>query len=120
VRRIVLIAVLLLFACDRATPPRLARTADLRIIVDDTLTAVDDVTRAAEAAGGYVATSTIWRDGEELHAKVTLRVPADKLTSTLSSFRGMATRVESETISGAPSSSTAGPAASPPPSRDCF
>ncbi|HEX7807836.1 MAG TPA: DUF4349 domain-containing protein [Thermoanaerobaculia bacterium] len=90
--------VLLLFACDRASPPRMARTADLRIVVNDTLTAVDDVTKAAEAAGGYVAASTIWREGEQLHAQVTLRVPPDKLTSTLSSFRGMATRVESETI----------------------
>jgi microcompartment protein CcmL/EutN len=95
-----------LLSCERAAPRRmtLTRTADLRIVVHDTLAAVDDVTKATEAAGGYVSSSMIWRDGEELHAKVTLRVPPDKLTSTLSSFRGMATRVESETITARPPS----------------
>jgi hypothetical protein len=99
VKRVVPILIVLLFACERAAPPRVLRTAELQILVGDTLAAVDGVTKTAEAAGGYVATSTIWRDGDALHAKVTLRVPPDKLTSTLSSFRGMATRVEHETIS---------------------
>lgn len=67
-------------------------------MVGDTLSAVDHVTKETEAAGGYVASSQIWREGERLHAQVTLRVPPDKLTSTLSTFRGMATKVESETI----------------------
>ncbi|MGN6182859.1 MAG: DUF4349 domain-containing protein [Thermoanaerobaculia bacterium] len=99
-RNVVIALSLLLFACHRATPPRAmtARSADLSITVDDTLRAVDHVTKETEAVGGYVASSQIWREGEQLHAQVTLRVPPDKLTSTLSYFRGMATRVERESI----------------------
>ena len=76
----------------------IVRTADVRITVADTARAVDAVTSSAEAAGGYVATSNIWREGELLRAKLTVRVPADKLTSTLASIRNLAKRVENETI----------------------
>jgi hypothetical protein len=98
VRTAIFLSFLLLFACVRAEEPVVARRADLHIVVDDTLSAVDHVTKEVEAAGGYVASSEIWREGEQLHAQVTLRVPPDKLTSTLSSFRGMATKVERESI----------------------
>ena len=77
----------------------IVRSAEMRITVDDTTRAVDAVTRSAEALGGYVAGSHIWRDGELLRARVTLRVPTEKLTSTLAQIRSVAKRVENETIS---------------------
>ena len=84
---------------ESAAPQRMiVRTADVRITVADTAKAVDAVTTSAEAAGGYVATSNIWREGELLRAKLTVRVPADKLTATLASIRNLAKRVENETI----------------------
>lgn len=83
-----------------ATVPRMIiRTANVKILVNDTAKAVDAVTQAAEAAGGYVSGSRIWRDGELLRATLTLRVPGEKLTSTLAAIRGLAKRVENETIS---------------------
>lgn len=92
-------------AAEQAAAPReaaakrmIVRTADVRIVVSDTAKVVDAITRSAEAGGGYVATSSIWREGELLRAKLTLRVPADKLTATLASIRGMAKRVENETV----------------------
>ncbi len=80
-------------------PRMIVRTADVRIVVADTSKTVEAVTRSVESAGGYVSGSQIWREGELLRAKLTVRVPADKLTSTLASIRAHAKRVENETIS---------------------
>ncbi|HEY0371530.1 MAG TPA: DUF4349 domain-containing protein [Thermoanaerobaculia bacterium] len=85
-------------AAEPAVPRMIVRTADVRIIVADTSKSVDAVTKAVEGAGGYVSGSNIWREGELLRAKLTLRVPADKLTSTLAAIRAQAKRVETETI----------------------
>jgi hypothetical protein len=82
-----------------SSQPMIVRTATVKIIVGDTSKTVDAVTRSAEAIGGYVSNSHIWRDGELLRATLTLRVPSDKLTSTLAAIRGLAKRVENETIS---------------------
>jgi hypothetical protein len=79
--------------------PMIVRTADVRIVVADTSKIVEAITKSAEASGGYVSGSNIWREGELLRAKLTLRVPADKLTSTLAAIRAMAKRVENETVS---------------------
>ena len=83
---------------EPAAQRMIVRTAEVRIVVTDTAKTVDAVTTSAEAAGGYVATSNIWREGELLRAKLTIRVPADKLSATLASIRGLAKRVENETI----------------------
>ena len=81
-----------------AMPRMIVRTADVKIIVADTSKSVEAITRATEAAGGYVSGSSIWREGELLRARLTLRVPADKLTITLASIRGLARRVQNESI----------------------
>ena len=81
-----------------AMPRMIVRTADVKIIVADTSKTVDAITKAIEGGGGYVSGSNIWREGELLRAKLTLRVPADKLTATLASIRAHAKRVENETI----------------------
>lgn len=86
-------------ASDPAVPRMIVRTADVRIVVSDTSKIVEAITKSAEASGGYVSGSNLWREGELLRAKITLRVPADKLTSTLASIRAMAKRVENETVS---------------------
>ena len=82
-----------------AAPRMIVRTADVRIIVGDTSKAVAAVTKSVETLGGYVSGSSIWREGELLRAKLTLRVPSEKLTVALASIRGTAKRVENETVS---------------------
>ncbi|HET7437175.1 MAG TPA: DUF4349 domain-containing protein [Thermoanaerobaculia bacterium] len=77
----------------------IVRNANLSITVKDTAATVDAVTKAAEALGGYVAQSRVWRSGELLHATLTLRVPSAQLTPTLASIRALALRVENEAIS---------------------
>jgi hypothetical protein len=81
-----------------AAPRMIVRTADMRIIVADTTKTVDAVTKSVEAMGGFVSGSNIWREGELLRATLKLRVPADKLTATIASIRGLAQRVDTETI----------------------
>ena len=85
-------------ARESAMPRMIVRTADVKVIVADTAKAVDSVTRNVEALGGYVAGSNIWRDGELLRARLTLRVPANQMTPALAAIRSAAKRVESETI----------------------
>jgi hypothetical protein len=81
-----------------AMPRMIVRTANVKIIVADTAKTVDAITQSVEAGGGYVSGSHIWRDGELLRATLTLRVPSEKLTVTLAAIRGLAKRVENETI----------------------
>jgi len=87
-------------ASPPCTPRRSAgvRSADLHIVVADTSKSVEAVAKSVEAAGGYVADSRMWRDGNRLRARLTLRVPGDKLTSTLAAIRRQAKRVDNETI----------------------
>lgn len=83
----------------QAPPQRMIiRTANLSLIVGDTPSSVEKITAAAESAGGYVSGSRVWREGGLLRATISLRVPADKLTSTLSAIRSLAIRVQSESI----------------------
>jgi hypothetical protein len=81
-----------------ARTPMIVRTADVKIVVSDTARSVSAITAAVEAAGGYVSGSNVWREGELLRAKLTLRVPSAKLTSTLATIRAAAKRVETETV----------------------
>ena len=88
-------ALVLLLACTRG---QAARTADMSIVVKDTLTAVESVTRRAESVGGYVTASRVWHDGSRLRATLTIRVPSGELTSTVAAVRRVATRIEGETL----------------------
>jgi hypothetical protein len=47
-----------------------------------------------------VASSSIWRVDEQLRAKASLRVPADKLQATLAEMRRLAIRVDRENANG--------------------
>jgi hypothetical protein len=78
--------------------PMMVRTADMRILVADTGKTVESVTKLIEGRGGFVADSNVWRDGDQLRATLTLRVPSQQLTATLATLRGLARRVERETV----------------------
>jgi glycine cleavage system regulatory protein len=80
------------------THARPVRTADMSIVVDDTVAAVESVTQRAESAGGYVTSTRVWRDGTRTRATLVIRVPSRELTSTVAAVRRLATRIEGETI----------------------
>ncbi|HEX8155385.1 MAG TPA: DUF4349 domain-containing protein [Thermoanaerobaculia bacterium] len=77
----------------------IVRSANLSLVVGDTRKAIDAITASAERNGGYVNDSKVWREGELLRATLTLRVPSAKLNATLGELRGVARRVQSESMS---------------------
>jgi cell division protein FtsB len=81
-----------------AQPRMIIRTANVSMIVDDTAGSIEKMTAAAEAVGGYVSDSKVWRDGEQLRGNVTLRIPADRLSAALAVIRTLAVRIQSESI----------------------
>lgn len=83
-----------------AQPERkIVRNATMQIVVADTAKAVDEVTASVEKLGGYVSGSEVWREGELLRAKLTLRVPSKSLSPAVAAIRKIARRVDNETMS---------------------
>lgn len=76
------------------------RTADLSIVVTDAAQMQQFVVDTVNGFGGYIADSTSWRDGEQLRARMTVRVPAEKLDALLAAIKGQAVRVQQENIKG--------------------
>lgn len=80
-------------------PRMIIRTADVHVVVRDTAAAVNTLTNLAQRSGGYVGDSKTWRDGEQLRATITLRVPASGLADVLAEVRKLAVRIDGENIS---------------------
>ena len=76
------------------------RTADLSVVVTDAAQAQQSVTDTVEAMGGYIADSAAWREGEQLRARMTVRVPAERLDVLLANIKDSAVRVQQENING--------------------
>lgn len=76
------------------------RTAELSIVVNDAAQAQQSVADTVKNLGGYIADSSAWREGEQLRARMTVRVPAEKLDALLAAIKGSAVRVQQENING--------------------
>lgn len=79
---------------------KVIRQARLELHADDTRAAYDEIVRLAENAGGFVAQASVSPTfGEESQPEVTLtlRIPSDRLTATLTAIKGLADEVVSET-----------------------
>jgi len=81
-----------------AMPRVVIRNAQITMVVADAAPVAAKLAALANAAGGYVADSKQWREGEQLRATMTLRVPAQRLDEILAAARKLSTRVESENI----------------------
>ncbi len=95
-----------LAANDGSQPPAgdtqrmIIRTANLSIVVTDAAQAQQAVVDMVNGMGGYVADANAWREGEQLRARLTVRVPADRLDAALAAMKALAVRVQQETVSG--------------------
>jgi Domain of unknown function (DUF4349) len=74
------------------------RNATIVLIVRDTAKSIDAITAAIEQGGGYVSASNVWREGDVLHGKLTLRVPNAHLSTALGAIRAAGIRVQSESV----------------------
>jgi hypothetical protein len=84
-----------------SSPPparMIIRNATISVVVRDAAEALRRVTFLAEAKGGYVSETRQWKEGEQVRATVTLRVPTAELTSTLAALRSLGVRTESEHV----------------------
>ena len=78
----------------------IVRTADLSVVVTDAAQAQQTVADTVKALGGYIADSNAWREGEQLRARMTVRVPAEKLDALLAAIKASAVRVQQESVKG--------------------
>lgn len=70
--------------------------ADISLVVEDTQAAVDEVQALARRLGGYATYLNSWLAGEELHAQITIRIPAEQFEPAMSQLRELAIEVTQE------------------------
>lgn len=82
----------------------IVKNADIRLLVEDTNTAIDRTTQIVGDAGGYIVSSRVWYQDyaqyQLKYASVTLGVPVEEFEKVLSRLRGLAIEVRDETASG--------------------
>jgi len=82
----------------------IVKNADMRLLVEDTNSAIDRTTQVVSDAGGYIVSSRVWyQDYYEYHLKfasITIGVPVDEFEHVLTRMRGLALEVRDETASG--------------------
>jgi hypothetical protein len=80
----------------------IVKNADVSLVVEDTRQAVSEITTLTTQAGGTVTHSSVYENGSptgQIFANMTLRVPVEKVESTIEALRQVATKVVSENLS---------------------
>ena len=67
--------------------------AEISMVIKDTEATATAIRTLALNAGGYIADSNLFRDGEQLRGTLTVRVPGQNLPTFLDQVKGMAVRV---------------------------
>jgi hypothetical protein len=80
-------------------PRMIVKRADLTIVVQDPMATLDAIRETVEGMGGYVIDSNVYRVNGQFQARVTVRVPADRLDDALRQLKSMAVRVDRENTS---------------------
>jgi hypothetical protein len=85
-----------LYQSDR----KVVRNSDLSLLVKDVRSAIDQIESQAKSIGGFMVNSSVQTPEEGGTGSIVIRVPAEKLDSTLAFLRGVAVRVVSENVTG--------------------
>lgn len=72
----------------------------LSLVVQNVRDTTNKIIDFAKNNGGYMVNSSLNNPGETTSATVTVRIPANKLDSTLETFRSLAVKVVSENLTG--------------------
>lgn len=88
-----------------STTHMIIKSAEIRLLVENTDNAMDRVTQVVGDAGGYIISSRVWYqphyDGENYkYATITIGVPVQQFERSLSRLRGLSVKVLDETASG--------------------
>jgi hypothetical protein len=82
------------------TERMIVRTADLSLVVTDAEPAMRSIQELVVGMGGYVTNSSAWREGEQLRARLSVRVPAAALDRAMDAIKRLAVRVQRENTTG--------------------
>ncbi len=74
----------------------IVRTGNMSLIVDDVVGARDEIAQLAASLGGYVVSSSISGEEQDLTGRISIRVPDGRFEPALSELRELAVRVTSE------------------------
>ena len=77
----------------------IVRSGDMSLVVEDVVDAKDEIAQLAVKYDGYVVSSQISGEEQEMRGYISIRVPDDKFESALAEFRDLAVRVISESTS---------------------
>ena len=77
----------------------IVRTGEMSLVVGDVVDARDGIAQLAVKLDGYVVSSRISGEEEDLRGRISIRVPDDKFEQTLAELRNLAVRVTSESTS---------------------
>lgn len=80
-------------ASDRMT----VRTADMRLVVENISATIERITVLAEASGGYVVSSRMFRDGDVLRGDIAVRVSAPFFNKIMGEIDKLAVEVLTRT-----------------------
>jgi hypothetical protein len=75
------------------------RNGEMSLVVTDIAQTIDDITALATEMGGYVVSSHVYGEEEEMRGWISFRVPDESFEAALSALRAMSVRVESESTS---------------------
>jgi len=77
----------------------IVRTGDMALVVEDIIHTRDDIAQLAVRFDGYVASSQISGEEEEMRGWISIRVADEKFDQALTELRNLAVRVKSERTS---------------------
>jgi hypothetical protein len=77
----------------------IVRTGEMSLVVEEVIQASDDIARLAVRFDGYVVSSQISGEEEEMRGRISIRVPDEKFDQALVELRNLAVRVKSESTS---------------------
>ena len=76
------------------------KNSSLGIVVKNVRETQDKIVQQAESNGGYMVQTSLNYPEEAPYAQIVLRVPSEKLNQTVTSIRGFAVKVTSESVYG--------------------
>ncbi|MAH39136.1 MAG: hypothetical protein CL873_01170 [Dehalococcoidales bacterium] len=74
----------------------IVRNGDISLVVENVVDTRDEIIHLAEGLGGFIVSSFIDGEGQNIRSNITVRVPDEEFQSALSELRKLAIRVESE------------------------
>ena len=77
----------------------IVRTGEMSLVVEDVTQASEEIAQLAVSFDGYVVSSRISGEEQDMRGRISIRVPDDKFEQALAELRNLAVRVTSESTS---------------------